>query len=558
MELLEKHFDTAFAAPDGIKKLRELILTLAMQGKLVEQDPNDQPASELLKEIEAEKARLVKEKKIKKPKQLAKIKADEVPYALPAGWEWGRFGDLVLVLNGRAYKKNELLDSGTPVLRVGNLFTSKQWYYSDLTLDEDKYINSEDLIYAWSASFGPFIWEGGKAIYHYHIWKLKFFIEGSPYKEYLYNYLLDATDRIKRAGSGIAMIHMTKGRMEELLVPLPPLAEQHRIVAKIDQLMARCDELEKLRIEQEQKRLAVHTSALKQLLDAQEQDRFANAWKFLTTNFGELYTVKENVVELRKAILQLAVMGKLVEQDPSDQPASELLMEIEAEKARLLKEKKVRKVKPLPEFSLKDMPYALPERWEWVRLEDVVELGSGVTKGRKLAGKKLISIPYLRVANVQRGYLDLAVIKEIEIVENEVEKYSLKYGDLLITEGGDWDKVGRTCLWREEVPVCGHQNHIFRARKVLNKQNENWLEKCLNSPISRQYFAGASKQTTNLASINKTQLRGCPIPMPPLTEQRRIVEKLDQLMTLCDDLEHQIDTATNTQNNLLNAVMAQV
>ena len=156
----------------GVKKLRELILELAVRGKLVPQDVSDEPASELLKRIAAEKARLIKEGKIKAQKPLAEIGDDEKPFELPMGWEWVRLADLVNILNGRAYKKEELLDVGTPVLRVGNLFTSEHWYYSDLELDPDKYCDKGDLLYAWSASFGPRIWEGEKVIYHYHIWKI--------------------------------------------------------------------------------------------------------------------------------------------------------------------------------------------------------------------------------------------------------------------------------------------------------------------------------------------------------------------------------------------------
>jgi type I restriction enzyme S subunit len=294
------------------------------------------------------------------------------------------------------------------------------------------------------------------------------------------------------------------------------------------------------------------------LLAVQEQDSSANAWQFLTSHFNELYSVKANVAELRKAILQLAVMGKLVPQEPTDQPASGLLKKIEAEKRHLVMEGKIKKPKPLPGIKPDEVSYELPQGWEWVRFEDVVDIGSGVTKGRKLAGRIIISIPYLRVANVQRGYLDLTEIKEIEIADNEVGKYNLVTGDLLITEGGDWDKVGRACIWREEIPLCAHQNHVFRARKILPEQDELWLEKYLNSPVARTYFAGASKQTTNLASINKTQLSSCPIPLPPIAEQHRIVAKIDQLMTLCDKLDQQIDAATGKQTELLNAMVAQV
>lgn len=243
-QFISNHFNDLYTVKENVSELRSAILQLAMQGKLVPQDTNDQPASELLKEIEKEK-QLIKTKRIKKSKTLPDINSGEIPFILAKGWEWVRLGNLVEILNGRAYKQNELLNSGTPVLRVGNLFTSKHWYYSDLILEHDKYINKGDLIYAWSASFGPFIWNGNKVIYHYHIWKLKFISEQFPMKEYLYNYLLEATDRIKNSGNGIAMIHMTKERMEKLLIPVPPLAEQIRIVAKINQLMALCDDLEK-------------------------------------------------------------------------------------------------------------------------------------------------------------------------------------------------------------------------------------------------------------------------------------------------------------------------
>ncbi|MCY3941138.1 MAG: restriction endonuclease subunit S [Gammaproteobacteria bacterium] len=228
---------------DQLKNLRHTILNLAVRGKLVKQNPADEPASTLLTRIAAVRESVpVSGRKTKK--KTTDRSLTSLAFQLPDGWASAQLADLVRVLNGRAYKKAELLDSGTPVLRVGNLFTSKQWYYSNLELENDKYCEAGDLIYAWSASFGPFIWDGPRVIYHYHIWKLPILSEKSLDKQFLYFFLLQKTKEIKSAGHGVSMVHMTKKKMEQIVVPVPPLPEQHRIVAKVDELMALCDQLE--------------------------------------------------------------------------------------------------------------------------------------------------------------------------------------------------------------------------------------------------------------------------------------------------------------------------
>ncbi|MDO8953520.1 MAG: restriction endonuclease subunit S [Gammaproteobacteria bacterium] len=237
------HFGAVFTTEASIDSLKQTLLRLAVMGKLVQQDPNDEPASELLKRIQTEKARLTAEGKVKRGKDQLLTAKNEKQIAMPNGWACSHLADLVNILNGRAYKKDELLNAGMPVLRVGNLFTSNHWYYSNLILEDDKYCNRGDLLFAWSASFGPFIWDGEKAIYHYHIWKMDLYDSDLLYMRYLYTFLLEQTQKIKASGHGVAMIHMTKEKMEKLLVPLPPLAEQHRIVARVDELMAICDKL---------------------------------------------------------------------------------------------------------------------------------------------------------------------------------------------------------------------------------------------------------------------------------------------------------------------------
>ena len=191
--------------------LREKILDLAMRGKLVPQDPNDEPASVLLEKDNLKNS-------------------DEKPHDIPASWKWIILGSGVNFYNGRAYKKSELLndDKFTPVLRVGNLFTNSSWYYSDLKLDPNKYIDNGDLIYAWSASFGPKIWNGGRVIFHYHIWKLKYDNTAID-KKFLYYFLLDKRNVVGETDlHGSTMKHITKTNMEHLPFPLPPLSEQSR------------------------------------------------------------------------------------------------------------------------------------------------------------------------------------------------------------------------------------------------------------------------------------------------------------------------------------------
>ena len=323
--LLTDNLPLLAGAPSGIKKLRELILELAVRGKLVPQDPSDEPASELLKRIAEEKARLVAEGKIKKQKALSERDAEDPAFELPAGWAWARLADVVNVLNGRAYKKEELLDAGTPVLRVGNLFTSNHWYYSTLTLEEDKYCNPGDLLFAWSASFGPFIWHGERSIYHYHIWKLDFYAKGQLSKHYLYNWLLEKTQEIKAAGHGVSMLHMTKDKMEKLVVPVPPLAEQDRIVAKVDELMALCDRLEAQQTDAESAHAQLVKALLYSLPQASDATDFATNWQRLAEHFHTLFTTESSIDKLKQTLLQLAVMGKLVSQEPDDEPVARLL-----------------------------------------------------------------------------------------------------------------------------------------------------------------------------------------------------------------------------------------
>jgi len=243
---LQTHFGRLFSEPKDVGQLRDLILQLAVQGLLTQQADSDEPAENQLSEIRRISSQIAEANVGRRKRSVAyrQVEEDELNHKTPKGWVLARLGELVRVLNGRAYSKPELLNKGTPVLRVGNLFTSKDWYYSNLELEADKYCDKGDLLYAWSASFGPFIWDGPKVIFHYHIWKLNLFSEVNLCKEFLYLVLQERTAAIKSSGHGISMAHMTKEKMEQLPIALPPLDEQNRIVLRVSGLMRFCDEIE--------------------------------------------------------------------------------------------------------------------------------------------------------------------------------------------------------------------------------------------------------------------------------------------------------------------------
>ncbi len=264
----------------------------------------------------------------------------------------------------------------------------------------------------------------------------------------------------------------------------------------------------------------------------------------LLERFDQLADHTGAVGRLRELIISFAVQGRLVPQVPDDEEASTCLARLGL------------KTPAATEDSIEADSSPLLPSWDRVRFEDVAVIAGGVTLGRKVTGKKMVSFPYLRVANVKRGEIDLSVIKEVTIAEDEIERYALRENDLLMTEGGDWDKVGRAAIWKGQISPCLHQNHIFRARMRSDALLPRWFEGYFNSPVGRSYFESASKQTTNLASINMRQVRACPIPFPPLTEQKRIVAKVDELMALCDRLEAQLQKRDTWQTALARGALA--
>lgn len=537
----------------GIKKLRELILELAVRGKLVPQDSNDEPASELLKRIAAEKAELVKQGKIKKQKPLPEIREEEKPFELPVGWEWVRLSDLMEVINGRAYKKHEMLQEGTPLLRVGNLFTSNEWYYSDLELDENKYIDNGDLIYAWSASFGPFIWTGQKVIYHYHIWKLKLFAEKLSDKFFIHDFLLSITDKIKSQGNGIAMLHMTKERMEQQVIALPPVNEQKNIVQKIRELMSLCDQLEQHSLTSLDAHQQLVETLLTTLIDSQNADELAENWARISEHFDTLFTTETSIDALKQTILQLAVMGKLVPQDPNDEPAYELLKRIAQEKAQLVKDGKIKKQKPLPPISDEEKPFELPEGWEWCKFGLISEFING-DRGSNYPNKNeyvVHGIPWINTGHIEKdGTLSITDMNFItEKKFNELRSGKIQSGDLVYCLRGA--TFGKTAFVKpyESGAIA---SSLMIIRPFIREMGEH-IYNYLISPFGRsQIFRFDNGSAQPNLSANSVMLYA--FACPPLQEQFRIHKKITELFHICDNLKLQTQSAQQTQLHLADAL----
>jgi type I restriction enzyme S subunit len=331
---------------------------------------------------------------------------------------------------------------------------------------------------------------------------LQYFMENNSFRDFLSTHV---------SGVGGSLMRINSNTFAKYFFPLPPLPEQHRIVAKIEELFSRLD-----------------------------------------AGVEALNKIKLQLKRYRQAVLKAAFEGKLTaewrEVHKSElEPASVLLEKIKAER------KKAGKYKELPPLDTSDLP-ELPEGWVWSRLDAIVDLKGGITVDakRKVADGRLV--PYLRVANVQSGYLDLSEIKSIAADEKTIAELSLKVGDILFTEGGDRDKLGRGWIWQGELEECIHQNHVFRAR-LYDNGISNKLVSWFGNSHGREYFQQEGKQTTNLASVNLTKLSAFPVVMPPVYEQSQIVSEIEHLFSNADRVENIFDQALIQSNRLRQSIL---
>lgn len=554
-------------APGGIGQLRRLILDLAIRGKLLS-STHSTDATLLLSEIAALRSELVKTGELRRHTPQPPIGADEIDFPIPDGWAFERLGNVCEIVRGVTFPASKKLtsqaDGAVACLRTTNIQTALDWsnlIYIDpeFVSRSDQWVEVGDTMISMAnsyelvgkvalvkdvpqrATFGGFI-----AAVRPHVLE----------PEYLYLVLRSPYMQAKmRATSSQTtnIANISLGGMRPIPTPIPPKEEQSRIVAKVDELMALCDRLEKQQQDRRKLQNALRQSTLQALASAESPHELHESWQRLQAHFGRLVFEPSDVDDVVAELKNLAVRGRLATASSDAVDVERIQSESSALRAEYLTAGLMRRQK-LVGRAESDVSY--PEHWAVTAFDEVAVVIGGVTKGRNLRGKKTLVCPYLSVANVQRGYFKLTGLKSIEISESELTKYAVQEGDLLITEGGDWDKVGRTAIWRGGVQNCLHQNHVFKARVPSDHLLNEWVELVFNSGVGRDYFAGASKQTTNLASINMTQLRGFPLPVPPLDEQRRILKKLADLTAQCSTWRDQLEKKAKLSSLLASVVVA--
>ena len=480
------------------EQLKASILQYAIQGKLVEQRPEEGTGEELYQQIQAEKQRLVQEKKIKKEKPLAEITEDEKPFDIPESWKWVKVGEIGSWGAGATPPRtNPVYYGGTiPWLKTGDLndgfINEIPEFITDLALEKTS-VRLNPVGSVLMAMYGATI--GKLGILEIPATTNQACCACIPYNgihnRYLFYYLMSMRRTYISMAEGGAQPNISKEKIVNSLFPLPPLIEQKRIVAKIEELLPLVD------------RYAASYEKLEQF----------------NAKFPE---------DMKKSILQYAIQGKLVEQRPEEGTGEQLYQQIQAEKQRLIQEKKIKKEKPLAEITEDDIPFDIPESWKWCYIGELFLHNTG--KAQNSTGSQNGTIrKFITTSNLYWDEFDFTKVKEMPFTDKELERCTVQKGDLLVCEGGD---CGRSAVWKYDEEVC-IQNHVHRLRPY--------------QPVDIYYFYYLFyfyKNTGKLRGrgvaiqgLSNDAIHRVIVPLPPLAEQKRIVAKIEELLPLCERLK---------------------
>jgi type I restriction enzyme S subunit len=557
-EIFFENLELLADAPNGVQKLREMILLLAVQGKLVPQDSGDESAEVLLEKINLEKDKLLREKKIKKQKQLPLIEPEELPFNLPKSWKWMRLGEVVDYNGALKVSPNKIPDDSW-LLELEDIEKNTSKIIKRVLFKVRKSKSTKTKFEKSDVLYGklrPYLNKVALAdeegFCTTEIIPLHGYIGIFP--KYLM-YSLKRPDFLKYVNSKTYGINLPRLGTEDArtaLFPLSPFEEQKRIVAKVDQLMTLCDELEARQQKKHEQRIRLNNAALDKLLTAPTPEEFAQHWQRICDNFDLLYDVPETVGQLRQAILQLAVQGRLVAQDEGDEAALNQLKIIREIKELNLKQGKLQKDKKYSPIMRNNPPWHIPQSWIWIRLQDFLELSRGGSP-RPSGDPKYFGgdIPWITVNEITKDTEKYLTKTKSGLTEIGITKSRSIYpDDLLLTNSGATLGVPKISKIKGCINDGVARLNIFH--KYVNKEYAYYF-------LFQQIETFRSvNQGMGQPNLNTSILAGWLFPFPPLEEQKRIVAKVDQLMALCDELEAGVVQAQTEGGELMEAVMHQL
>lgn len=557
--MLLSNMELLATAPGGVAKLRELILTLAVQGKLVPQDPADEPAGVLLQKIRAEKDRLIAEGKIKRDKLLAEIAEEEKPFELPQGWEWVRLDAISEFANGFAFPSGQFSNDSTGVgivkigdIQDGEVTTNGMSYVSQeyaKTIDMSFRVAPGDMLIAMSgATTGKlgFNSTGSHFFLNQRVGKITlYFID----QQYAYSYLRTKVAENLAISAGSAIPNLSTAQIKNIVFPLPPLAEQSRIVTRVEELMRLCDALEaKGQLEAAQHAQLVST-LLGSLTASTTPEELADNWQRVAQHFDLLLDRPEAIDALEQTLLQLAVRGLLVPQDSTDEPASVLLKKIRAEKDRLIATGQIKRDKPLPPIADEEKPFELPVGWEWARVGNIGITQTGGTPASNRPEFFDGNFPFIGPGQITLTGEVLSPEKFIS-EGGRFESAVAEPGDILmVCIGGS---IGKSA----SASYATAFNQQINSIHPLLALHAYVLSAMTASDFVMAVIGASTGSATPIISKGKWDL--LLLPMPPLAEQSRIVACLAQMRRLCVDLRQRLNAAQTSQSRLVVSLVSEV
>ena len=547
-ERLLQLYDRVSDAPDAIPKLRRFILDLAVRGKLVKQDSKEESSLESLSSARRRLEEAASTTKRLRWKPSTHVSPEQIPKKLPQGWVFARVNDTGLYINGLAFKPTDWKQTGLPIIRIQNLTDpTKEFNFAEGEFPDEVIVRDGDLLVSWSATLEAFKWDRGIGVLNQHIFRV-IPDEGLSARPFLLLLLRNAIREMAESehAHGLAMMHINRGPFLEHIVLIPPLAEQHRIVAKFDELMAFCDSLEAGRDKREATRDRLTTASLGRLTAADvDEKQFKAHADFAIKVLPELTTRPDQIKAMRQTILDLAVRGKLVEQDPNDEPFNFLRVGRSSSSGT---DARQAKISPIP------LPFEVPEGWVWLRLDDVLKAGRSISYGVIKLGAEPRSggISVLRCSDVRPGYIDLSEVRSVsEEIESRYLRTRLVGGEILINIRGTLGGVALV-----EKKLAGF--NVAREVAVVPVTADLCGPFLVYVMLSRYFWAAIQRNLRGIAykGLNLSILRRLEIPLPPIAEQNRIVAKLDELMSICDGLEHDLISRQRIRTDLLEVLLS--